>query len=77
MAIAAPTIIPASALGQGARPAPSKRVTLGVVGCGWQGTSNTDSFLALKDCQIIAACDLVATFMQLVQVLVDCSSACR
>src|ERR1017187_7093713 len=58
MAIAAPTIIPASVLGQGGRPAPSRRITMGVVGCGWQGGSNTDSFLALKDCQIIAACDL-------------------
>jgi predicted dehydrogenase len=57
-AVAAPTIIPASALGRGAQAAPSERVTLGVVGWGMQGPSNTDAFLKLKDCQVVAACDL-------------------
>src|SRR5712675_379862 len=57
-AVAAPTIIPASALGRGAQAAPSERVTLGVVGWGMQGPSNTDAFLKLKDCQVVAACDI-------------------
>src|ERR1043166_1306640 len=57
-AVAAPTIIPASALGRGAQAAPSERVTLGVVGWGMQGPGNTDAFLKLKDCQVVAACDI-------------------
>ncbi len=57
VALAAPTLIPASALGrQGA--APSERVTLGVVGWGMQGPGNTNEFLKLKDCHVVAACDL-------------------
>ena len=58
MAITAPTIIPASALGREGKTAPSDRVTLGVIGCGWQGPSNTEEFLRIADCQVVAACDL-------------------
>jgi predicted dehydrogenase len=57
-AIAAPTFIPASALGRDGRPAPSERITVGVVGWGMQGPSNTKSLLEKADCQVIAACDL-------------------
>ncbi len=53
-----PTIVPGSVFGRGEKPAPSNRITLGVVGCGWQGPSNTKAFLALDDCQVVAACDL-------------------
>jgi predicted dehydrogenase len=58
MAIAAPTIIPASALGREGKTAPSERVALGVVGWGMQGPSNTNEFLRINDCQVVAACDL-------------------
>lgn len=59
VAVAAPTIIPASALGrEDEKPAASERVTLGVVGWGMQGPSNTDAFLREKNCQVVAACDL-------------------
>ncbi|HVV73798.1 MAG TPA: Gfo/Idh/MocA family oxidoreductase, partial [Verrucomicrobiae bacterium] len=57
VALAAPTIIPASALGREGTP-PSERVTLGVVGWGMQGPGNTHEFLNLKDCHVLAACDL-------------------
>ncbi len=57
-AMAMPTFIPASALGRADKPAPSERVVLGVVGWGMQGPGNTDAFLHLKDCQVVAACDL-------------------
>jgi predicted dehydrogenase len=63
-AIALPTIIPASALGRGDKAAPSERVTLGVVGWGMQGPSNTGEFLKLKDCQVVAACDLDKKHLQ-------------
>src|SRR6201996_4030887 len=57
-AVALPTFIPASALGRDNRPAPSERITMGIVGWGMQGPGNTGQFLAQNDCQVIAACDL-------------------
>ena len=57
-ALAFPTVLPASALGRDGKAAPSARITLGSVGCGVMGTANTNSFLALKDCQVVAACDV-------------------
>ena len=57
-AIAFPTIIPATALGQGGRPAPSNRVVMGAVGVGWQGMSNMNNFLGRNDVQMVAVCDL-------------------
>jgi len=62
--IAAPTIIPASALGRDGHTAPSERITMGVVGWGMMGPGNTDAFLAQKDCQVIAACDLDKNHLQ-------------
>jgi predicted dehydrogenase len=56
--LALPMFIPARALGLGGTVAPSNRINLGVVGCGGMGTNNTQAFLGLADCRIIAACDL-------------------
>jgi predicted dehydrogenase len=64
LTLAAPTIIPASAFGQDQKAAPSERVTLGVVGWGMQGPGNTGEFLKLKDCQVVAACDLDKNHLQ-------------
>jgi predicted dehydrogenase len=58
LALAAPTFIPANALGRGAQAAPSERVTVGVVGWGMQGPGNTNELMNLKDCQVVAACDV-------------------
>jgi len=57
-AIAAPTFIPASALGADGRPAPSNRITMGVVGWGMQGPGNTGNFMNQADCQIVATCNV-------------------
>jgi len=64
LAIAAPTIIPASALGREDKPAPSERITLGVVGWGMQGPGNTDAFLRLKNCQVVASCNVDKNHLQ-------------
>src|SRR5258705_4171478 len=64
VALAAPAFVPASALGRADNAAPSKRITLGVVGWGMQGPGNTDAFLALDDCQVVAACDLDKTHLE-------------
>lgn len=57
-AISFPYIISSSALGKAGNVSPSEHITLGCIGTGWQGTSNIRSFLAEKDCQIIAVCDV-------------------
>ena len=57
-ALAMPAFIPGRALGLDNSTAPSKRISLGVIGCGNQGTINTRAFLGLADCQVVAACDL-------------------
>lgn len=58
LALAAPTILPSRVFGQENRPAPSNRITMGIVGAGWQGGSNMGAFLGHKDCQVVAVCDL-------------------
>ncbi len=55
---AAPAIIPASALGSAGRPAPSERITMGVVGAGNQGMNDINAFLQDERVQIIAVCDV-------------------
>src|SRR5690349_4699355 len=51
-AIAAPAILSSG------RAAPSERITMGVVGWGMQGPSNTGEFLKLPDCQVVATCNI-------------------
>lgn len=64
LALAMPTIIPATALGRAGRPAPSERVVIGIVGWGMQGPHNTRSFLRFPDCQVVAACDIDRNHLQ-------------
>jgi len=59
-----PLVIPSSALGKAGNVAPSNRITMGCIGVGWQGTSNMNSFLSEKDCQVIAVCDLDKNHLQ-------------
>ena len=56
-AVAAPTIIPSSALGQAGKPAPSNRITVGLIGCGGRGVGVMNSFLNEPSAQVIATCD--------------------
>lgn len=58
VALAAPTVLTACAVRSGGRPAPSERITMGIVGWGMMGPGNTDGFMNQKDCQVVAACDL-------------------
>jgi hypothetical protein len=57
-AISFPYIATSSSLGQDGKVPPSERITLGFIGLGWQGTRNLYSFLAEKDCHVIAVCDV-------------------
>ncbi len=42
----------------------NNRINLGVIGMGWQGPGNTQAFLALDDCQVVAACDIDKNHLQ-------------
>lgn len=59
-----PYIVPSSALGNTESVAPSNRITMGCIGVGWQGTSNLNSFISEKDCQIVAVCDVDQNHLQ-------------
>ncbi|MCC7373841.1 MAG: Gfo/Idh/MocA family oxidoreductase [Verrucomicrobiales bacterium] len=63
-AIGFPTIIPASALGADGRPAPSNRITMGVVGWGMQGPSNTGNFMRQPDCQVVASANIDSNHLE-------------
>jgi predicted dehydrogenase len=57
-AIVLPTILPGSVLGRDGKAPPSGKITMGVVGWGGQGASNTRSFLVEEDCRVVAVCDV-------------------
>lgn len=56
IAAASPLILPSRVFGQNA---PSKRITVGMIGCGrWGSKINLDPFLAMKDVTVVAVCDV-------------------
>ena len=58
IALFAPTIIPATALGRDGRAAPSERVVLAAVGSGGKGQDNLAEFIGMPDVQVVAVCDV-------------------
>ena len=58
--VAAPSIVPAAALGLGARPAASERIVVGFIGMGWFGTVDLKIFLQGTEAQTVAVCDVDA-----------------
>jgi len=57
-ALAAPMIIPASALGRDGFVPPSERIVVGGIGIGRRGTYDLGCFLEQKDVQFAAVCDI-------------------
>ncbi|HWR52046.1 MAG TPA: Gfo/Idh/MocA family oxidoreductase, partial [Bryobacteraceae bacterium] len=55
--VAAPLIVPASALGRGKTP-PSDRVTVGVIGAGTRGPYESGFYTSIEECEIVAVCDV-------------------
>jgi predicted dehydrogenase len=53
-----PYFIASSALGKAGAVAPSNRITFASIGLGWRGTTNMRAFLAEKDVQVVAVCDV-------------------
>jgi predicted dehydrogenase len=64
LALAAPAFVPSHVLGQENRPSPSNRITLGIVGAGWQGISNMNGFLGHNSCQVVAVSDVDKNHLQ-------------
>ena len=56
-AVVFPTIIPATAIGKGGRPAPSERIHVALLGFGTIAQATTQGFLADKRAQVIAVAD--------------------
>lgn len=54
-ASAVPMVLPGHLFGNDA---PSKKVTLGSIGIGWQGGGNMGQFLGNPDCRVVACCDV-------------------
>jgi len=57
-------ILPSSVFGQAGRPAPSERITVGIVGWGMMGPGNTSGLMKQPDCQVVAACDLDKRYLE-------------
>src|SRR4030042_1470843 len=55
--IAAPYFVPSSALGNGAQPAPSNRLTMALIGLGSMGMRHVKGFLRGKDSHKGGGCD--------------------
>ena len=58
LALAAPAVIPSSALGKDGVVAPSERIVLGGIGIGNRGTYDLGCFLEQPDVQFVAVCDV-------------------
>lgn len=55
-----PAVVPASALGRGRRP-PSERITVGMIGLGYQARGHLDFLLRHPDTQVLAVCEVDRT----------------
>jgi len=57
-ALGAPLIVSAASIGRDEKPAPSKRITVGVIGCGNMGLGDIRGFLGDPRVQVVAVCDV-------------------
>jgi predicted dehydrogenase len=63
-AAGAAAVLSRSAFARSGRVPASDRITMGVIGWGMMGPSNTGVFLKQPDCQVVAACDLDKNALQ-------------
>lgn len=71
LALAAPAVIPASALGRGGAVAPSERIVLGAIGIGPRGRYVLSCMMAEPDVQFVAICDVQASRRGQVKAMAD------
>ena len=70
-AVAAPFIVPASALGRDGAVAPSERIVMGGIGIGGRGTSDLQVTMGERDVQFVAVCDVRKDRREAVKKMVD------
>ena len=58
-----PAVFPAFGA-QSSKASANNSINLGVIGMGMMGPGNTQAFLALPDCQVVAACDIDTNHLQ-------------
>jgi predicted dehydrogenase len=69
--VAAPMIVPSSALGRDGATAPSERIVMGTIGTGGMGRGNTGAFMGQSDVQMVAVCDVDAKHLMEARDLVN------
>jgi len=69
--VAAPLIIPASALGRAGRLAPSERIVLGSLGVGTMGFVDMNACLNIREAQLVAVCDVKRAMRERAKQAVD------
>ncbi|MBM3496839.1 MAG: Gfo/Idh/MocA family oxidoreductase, partial [Armatimonadetes bacterium] len=60
-AVAAPTVVPASALGRDGAVAPSERIALGAIGVNGMGQANLNACASRADVEVVGICDVAAS----------------
>jgi len=70
-AVAAPYLIPASALGRDGAVAPSERIVVGGIGFGPRGKTVLEGMLPERDMQFVSICDVVRERRMEIKQLVD------
>ena len=69
--VAAPAIIPATAMGAADSPAPSEKITLGVIGIGPRATYDLKPMLGMTDVRCVAIADVQASRREAGKAMVD------
>ncbi len=69
--IAAPLVVPGSALGLDGATPPNDRIVMGGIGMGGQGRGDLGGFLGFPEVQVVAVCDVVGRHRQLAKEGVD------
>ncbi len=69
--VAAPAIIPAAAMGAADSPAPSEKITLGVIGIGPRATYDLKPMLGMTDVRCVAIADVQASRREAGKAMVD------
>ena len=59
VAVAAPLVVPAAALGKNGKTAPSERLVMGTIGTGGRGTGVMNGFIGFNEVRMVAVCDPV------------------
>jgi len=69
--LAAPLIVPATALGRAGRIAPGERIAMGCIGVGTMGFGDMNAFLSIPEVQVVAVCDVKRAMRERAKQAVD------